>query len=264
MRSSDTFWRSRQVFLGIAFCAFLMGGWSLYQGANAAGLSQTDRSEIEKFLGTGVVGKAVAEAPAVEGSTLFPEKGRTETFTFTGGDQKGKSQKETFEKIKKDEFGATGRLEQGEASIDYLTRDKDGNILVVAEQNTKKGIVSRFAPAEPAFIPGLSPGDSKSFKIDVKVYDLTDTKDVTHKGTLNVIYDYVGVYEVTVPAGSYQAALIKTTYQGEVGPASVKDTQYRFLAHGVGVVAMIEKKDISAMLVYHDHSKYGKVLEKVE
>jgi hypothetical protein len=26
---------------------------------------------------------------------------------------------------------------------------------------------------------------------------------------------------------------------------------------------MIDKKDISAMLVYQDHSKYGKVLEKV-
>jgi hypothetical protein len=32
------------------------------------------------------------------------------------------------------------------------------------------------------------------------------------------------------------------------------------MAAGVGVVAMVEKKNISAMLVYHDHSKYGKVL----
>jgi hypothetical protein len=97
----------------------------------------------------------------------------------------------------------------------------------------------------------------------VKVYDLSDPKEVSHEGSLDLTYSYVGAFEVTVPAGTYEAALIKWDYKGKVGPASIEDTQYRFLANNVGVVAMIDKKDISAMLFYQDHSKYGKVLEKV-
>ncbi len=96
--------------------------------------------------------------------------------------------------------------------------------------------------------------------VGVKVYDLGDPGDLTHQGSLDVIYSYVGAYKVTVPAGTYDAALIKWSYNGSVGPANVEDTQYRFLAEEVGIVAAVEKKDITAMLVYNDNSKYGKVL----
>jgi hypothetical protein len=65
---------------------------------------------------------------------------------------------------------------------------------------------------------------------------------------------------VTVPAGTYDAALLKWDYDGSVGPASVQDTQYRFLAKDVGIVASIEKKKISALLLYHDNSNTGRVL----
>ena len=49
-------------------------------------------------------------------------------------------------------------------------------------------------------------------------------------------------------------------YDGKVGPAKVKDSQYWFLAEGVGPVARIDKKDISAMLIYRDKSKIAGVL----
>ena len=39
--------------------------------------------------------------------------------------------------------------------------------------------------------------------------------------------------------------------------------QYRLLTEGVGVVAMIEEKDVSAFLLYKDYTKIGKVLEEV-
>ena len=61
-----------------------------------------------------------------------------------------------------------------------------------------------------------------------------------------------------------EAARAKWEYAGDVGPVSVKDTRYRFLAEGVGVVAMIDKKNISAMLFYHDDSKFAKALTKAQ
>ena len=51
-------------------------------------------------------------------------------------------------------------------------------------------------------------------------------------------------------------------YKGKVGPADVDDTQYRFFAEDVGMVASVDKLDVSALLVYHDHSMTGKLLAK--
>ncbi|WP_162917135.1 hypothetical protein [Dongia deserti] len=68
---------------------------------------------------------------------------------------------------------------------------------------------------------------------------------------------------MTVPAGTYDAVLIRWTYDGKIGPASIKDSQYRFLAPNAGMVAMAQIRSISAMLIYNDHTKHGKVLQQI-
>jgi hypothetical protein len=100
-------------------------------------------------------------------------------------------------------------------------------------------------------------------KIDVKVYDLTDPKELSHKGYFNMTYTNVGAYEVTVPAGRFNASLLKWEYTSEIGPASIEDVRYRFLTKGVGPIAVIEKIDVSAFLVYQNHTKCGMVLAEV-
>jgi hypothetical protein len=121
-------------------------------------------------------------------------------------------------------------------------------------------VISRYAPPEPGLLNGLAPGDSKAFRIAVKVCDLSDPQDVAHEGALDVTYSYLGAYRVNTPAGSYDAALIKWAYEGKVGLANVDDTQYRFFADNVGMVASVDKLDVSALLVYKKHSKFGKLL----
>jgi hypothetical protein len=69
---------------------------------------------------------------------------------------------------------------------------------------------------------------------------------------------------VAVPSGNYAAALIRWDYTGEVGPATIKDSQYRFLASGAGEVAMIQIRSISALLIYSDHTRHGKLLERTQ
>jgi hypothetical protein len=108
----------------------------------------------------------------------------------------------------------------------------------------------------------LAPGESRQFSIDVKVYDLRDPDHLEHSGNVDLTYSYLGVYKITVPAGSYSAALIKWSYEGRVWLANIEDTQYRFVTPDVGIVASIDKEDISALLIYQDHSKTGLVLQK--
>jgi hypothetical protein len=72
---------------------------------------------------------------------------------------------------------------------------------------------------------------------------------------------YVGRYRVTVPAGTYPAALIKWQYHGEVGLAGFKGSQYWFFADGLGPIAVIDQQHISALLFYKKDTKYGKVIE---
>jgi hypothetical protein len=71
-------------------------------------------------------------------------------------------------------------------------------------------------------------------------------------GTLNA--------QVTVPAGSCQAVLMRLKYEGKVGPAHTKDIAYYFFAPRVGVVAMISQEDVEAYWIIHIDTKMGKVL----
>jgi hypothetical protein len=98
--------------------------------------------------------------------------------------------------------------------------------------------------------------------IKVNVYDLDDPDDLEHKGSLDLTLTYVGASRVTVPAGTFDAALLRWDYKGKVGPASVDDIQVRFLAKDVGMVAAAEKLDVAAFLVYNDNTKVGKVLQQ--
>lgn len=251
-------------FFAVGLFALLSSGvFSQTNLAHAADLSDADRAKAEEFLGKGVVGKALPGNPIADASKFFAFKPGSWTFKFASGDKQGQPNEQSFKIMDRDTSGATGRFQNGENLVDFLTRSDDGSISIVSEQDADQGVISRFSPPEPIYIAGLKPGESKKFTIGVKVYDLSDPKEVSHEGSLDLTYSYVGAFEVTVPAGTYEAALIKWDYKGKVGPASIEDTQYRFLANNVGVVAMIDKKDISAMLVYQDHSKYGKVLEKV-
>ena len=255
-------WRS-VAWVSVLVLVAVTGTTVLDQRASAANvieLPEDDRAALEKFLGKGVVGKAVPGNPIADASKFFAFEDGAWNFQFTSGDDKGKTQKQSFKKLERDDTGTKGRYQNGPNTVLFLHRDEDGSITVGSEQDDDHGVVSRFSPPEPIYVSGMNPGDSKQTKIGVKVYDLSDLQEVSPAGSLDLTYSYLGAYEVTVPAGTFQAALIKWDYKGKVGPASIEDTQYRFLAEGAGVVAMVEKKNISAVLIYHDQSKFGKVL----
>src|SRR4030095_14972227 len=132
----------------------------------------------------------------------------------------------------------------------------------VAEKDLGNKVLSRFSPGEPLILTGLQPGQSVTSSHTVEVYVLSNLTSVSHSGTLDVAYSYLGTFRVTVPAGTFDAVLVKSSYNGKIGPATIKESQYRFLAPNVGMVAMIQIRSISDFLVYNDHSKRGKLLAR--
>jgi hypothetical protein len=227
--------------------------------ADTIPLPDADRTALQ-VLGSGVVGDPVAASPLAAAD--IPLKAGTWTYQLVAGNNAGATQDYVLTQLERDPSGASWKLQRGQNDTMFLKLGDDQAVAIIAEQDTDEGVITRFSPAEPLLTTGMNPGDSKKVTIDVKVYDLSSPDEVSHSGSLDLEYSYIGAYKVTVPAGSYDAALLRWVYDGSVGPASVKDTQYRFVAEDVGIVASIDKKKISAMLLYHDDSNTVRVLQK--
>ncbi len=223
-------------------------------------LSAAEREVLEKLLGQGVIGRSVPARPLGNPARYFPLEDRVREFRVVSGKQTGKTIKHVLKQQQEYHSEALWRYAIGEHYAAYVKLSDDGSISLVTDSDRDKGVISRYAPVEPVILAGFKPGQSKRLTIEVKVYDLDDPDDITHTGELTLTYTYVGAYELNVPAGTYQAALIRSIYEGRVGPADVKDVQYRFFAEDVGEVARIDHTDIAAFLIYKDQSKSGKVL----
>ena len=228
----------------------------------AAGAAETltadEQAMLEELLGQGVVGAPVA------GSTLTPEfaplRDGTWTYQIVGGKDAGQMEQQVLKRLERDLSGASWRYAVGSKEVVFIKQMTDGSLTFVTEEDFEQGVITRYEPPEPGLLTGLAPGDSRSSSVGVQVSDLSDPSEVSHTGTLAVTYSYLGAYKVTTPAGVYDAALIKWAYKGEVGPAKVDDTQYRLFAPKVGMVASVDKLEVSALFLYHSHSKFGKVL----
>ena len=228
--------------------------------APAVELAPSDRALLVHFLGEGVVGDPLPGNPIADAEHFFRFDDAAWTFQFTSGDKEGQTETQTFNRLDRDEQGLSGRLAVGSDDIWFVRRDLENNISIVSEQDITDGVMIRYAPPQPLYLSGIEPGDIWTTTVSVKVYDLSHPDDLSHSGELALEYSYLGAYRVTVPAGTFEAALIKWDYRGNVGPANISDTQYRFLVEGIGPVAVVEKKDISAFLIYNKHEKFGKVL----
>ena len=106
----------------------------------------------------------------------------------------------------------------------------------------------------------MKPGETRSYSQQVSVNYLDDPGDQEYSGSLNGTYTYVGTYQITVPAGTFDVILFRVKCEGKVGPAHTENIAYNFFAPGVGQVAMIMQEDISAFWIYHINSTTGKVL----
>lgn len=183
----------------------------------------------------------------------------TRQYQIVSGPNAGSMEQDVIAPVAGDTTGTRWRYAIGDR-VAFLQLVPGESLNVVTEQDGNQGVLTQYSPPEPLLIAGMNAGDTITKTVNVNVYDLSDPSDLEHQGSLDMTLTYIGAYQVTVPAGTYDAALLKWTFNGQIGPASVEDIQARFVVPGVGMVAAAEKRDIAAFLIYNDNTKVGRVL----
>jgi len=221
-------------------------------------LPPEDQQEINARLGLGVVGQALPSTPITDPSIYFPLQERASTYQVTAGSNAGNTQ--TLKVAKRNRPGGSQAWRFGISPTlaGFIRQNVAGDLMMPAVTDSDEGVVVITTPANPFVIKGIKPGETRTFSQTVSVNYLDDPSKQDYSGTLNAAYTYVGTYQVTVPAGSYQAVLMRLKYEGKVGPAHTKDIAYYFFAPQVGVVAMISQEDVEAFFIIQIDSKMVK------
>ena len=148
----------------------------------------------------------------------------------------------------------------GRTLAGFLSQTVDGALIMPAVSDSGEGVVVVSTPANPFVPKGMNPAETRSFSQNISVNYLDNPSEQRYSGTVAGTYTYLGTYRVMVPAGTFNADLIRIKFEGNVGPAHTKATQYNFFAPGVGVVAMIAQEDIEAFWIFNIDTSTGKIL----
>jgi hypothetical protein len=224
-------------------------------------LPPADQQMITAKLGSVVV-KALPSRPIEDISVYFPLREKSAIYQVTAGPQAGNTQTLGLAKARRPGGNSAWRFQFSPSLAGFIHQTPQGDLMVPAVTDTSEGVVVITTPANPFMLKGMKPGETRSYSQQVTVTELDDPADQEYSGSLHGTYTYLGTYQVTVPAGSYQAVLLRLRCAGKVGPAQTHDTAYYFFAPGKGIVAMISQEDATAFWIIHIDTTSGKVLAK--
>ncbi|MCU0838095.1 MAG: hypothetical protein MUE49_05145 [Rhodospirillales bacterium] len=226
--------------------------------AAAEALPPSERQQLARLLGSGVIGPAVPSAPLGDPDLLLPLRPATWTFLVASGPGTGILEIDSLQPAA--EADGTWRYTAGHRTTYAMLSAPDGSLTVASEEELGAGVVTDYEPPRPLLLTGAAVGVPQTRSLAVSVYSTGEFRTPLHTGSLTLTYTYLGRHQVTVPAGRFTAALIRLAYDGTIGPAAVRDTEYWLLADGVGPVAVAGKQTLSALLGRDDGAKSGKVL----
>ena len=146
-------------------------------------------------------------------------------YEIVSGPDVGKVEQHVIAALPRDTTGTRWRYTIANRTL-FLQAVPGESVSITSEEDSDQGVLTRYNPPEPLLISGMNAGDTRKMTINVKVYDLNDPEDLEHKGTINLTFTYVGAYKVTVPAGTFDAALLRWEYKGKVGPPRSKTFRY--------------------------------------
>jgi len=223
-------------------------------------LPPEDQQNITAHLGAGVVGAALPSRAISDPSAYFPLQDKAQQFQVVAGPHAGSVQTLGLWKTRRPGGRLAWRFQMTPTLAGFMRETTEGDIIMAAVTDSGEGVVVVTTPANPFLPKGMQPGESRAYTQQVSVNYLDDPSDQRYSGSINGTYTYVGTYQVTVPAGTFPAALFRVKCEGKVGPAHTQNTGYNFFAPGVGMVAMILEEDVTAFWLFNIDSTTGKVL----
>lgn len=206
------------------------------------------------------MGAALPSERISDASSYFPLEEKTFVFQVTSGSNTGNPQNLVLKKARRPDGATSWRINFAPSLAGFISLAAGGDLIMPAVSDVDEGVIVVTTPANPFVLRGMKPGESRSFRQKVSVNYLNDPTKRDWGGRLNATYTYVGTYNVTVPAGTFKAILIRFAYRGKVGPADVVYTAWYFFAPEAGLVAMVNMEDVSAFWIYRNDTTIGKVL----
>ena len=140
-----------------------------------------------------------------------------------------------------------------------LVVDPDGTVRIVSEADGEYGY---RVVLDPGLVirSGLEPGETWEVVNTLRVYAPEEPDEVSYTGTMKSVLRYAGRYEVTTPAGTFDAVLFSEHRQIDVGPVHISDERYELFSEGVGKIASVEGVRLSALFVVNVSDRTAKVL----
>ncbi len=229
--------------------------------ARAEDISSDARaSEVVRVLGEGVVGNSLPTRSLSDPTALARWEPGEWTYRITAGPRRGKTEREILAPTSATSPGETWERTIGQEYTLSLRRTAEGSLFMPSEIAHAYDVRVLFEPPLVYLIAGLGPGEPRVFDGKMEIYTARGQGAKLYSGRIQATTVFAGVYRVTTPAGTFNAALIRTDYQIDIMAfVSVKDTLYTFYAEGIGKVAEAEHRRISAALITTD-TKTGKVL----
>jgi hypothetical protein len=223
-------------------------------------LSRADQKILVEQLGADVIGEPLPSRPIDDPDILFSFAHRRVTYRFTSGRNKGNSQTLVPTKVERPDGKFVWRVQLAPSLIGFLRQMPNGDIVMPAVEDTGAEALVVSTPPNLFISKGMKPGETRRFVQQVSVRYLDDIDDEQWAGKLQSDFTYVGTYRTKVPAGTFDAVLLRTTVDGKVGPARTRATSYSLFAPGKGLVAMILQQKVTAFWIYNVDGAGGKVL----
>ena len=214
-------------------------------------------------LGEGVVGKAIP-APVIHNpAKTFGMREGTFEFQYTKGSKDaGKNHNEVYTKLPSKNGNPLWSRNIGGEFIEEIEIKPDGSMHINDDIAVPYSYRAHYDPGL-SVAQKVSPGESWKLESKVSIYHVKKNPNkIAHHGKMSVKRTYVGAYEVTTPAGKFDAYLLVDDYEIHVTPVKVKDKRYTFFAPGVGKVAEVEGLKATAIMIINIHQANAKVLVK--
>ena len=143
--------------------------------------------------------------------------------------------------------------------IEEWEADSKGSIHLVAQTDIDSGYRVEFTPH--LLLPtGAQQGQHWKSESSLNVYETSEPDTIAYEGELFSNKAYEGRFEITTPAGKFDAVLISDDYEIDIGAVNIKDKRYTFYAPNVGKVAEIDGFHVSAFLFFHKRKNEVKIL----